>query len=281
MKKLVFLTILLSSFAFGQNFVGKDAHLYKGAVIQVNEYKEDLQKYFFKNFFLEFDEKNMAFTKKESKNKPFPTGSKYSPTSNYKDLVGKEFEVINVFTIKSKFSTDKDRYFALQIRNEEIGEMFYKYDSKYDHNLEFKVISELNLPDDFYCKNIDKKEDKFNGSVHLFTPKKGLISFMKAIDGDKESVFISVTQFGKTLNVNEKGLYLLFEDGSKLEYPNAKIDVEATSEGYFYKAFQILSNDDIENLSTQLITDKKLYIYEGSIDKEDAIALKNYLKCLK
>ena len=74
---------------------------------------------------------------------------------------------------------------------------------------------------------------------------------------------------------------ILFEDGTKLTKPQEKIDTKTSSgRGYIYSAFIQLSQSEIKLLTEKNITDTRLYIYDGKVDKDSAKKIREYLKCL-
>lgn len=103
---------------------------------------------------------------------------------------------------------------------------------------------------------------------------------MKTIKGKETNIYLSINETGSTLNVGKTGLILLLEGGHRIDKPDAKIDAEVNTAGggYVYKAFVLLTKEDLDLLSKYSITDDRLYIYEGTILKGNKI--KEYVKCL-
>ena len=144
----------------------------------------------------------------------------------------------------------------------------------------FFVIPLLILLSPFYlnaqyefasCDEITKSNDKFEDIVRYSTPTStqfgGFISALKVIDGDNSRVYLRLYANGQTLNVDEKGVILLFDDGSKLEWPTEKLEVEYKDFGYGntawrYSAFILLNDEEISMLSSKTINSYRLYIYD-------------------
>jgi len=282
MKKIIFTSILCLTFLniFSQSFPENNHELLLNKTVKPKEISETLQKYAYKNFYLEFDKEKKQFTKDDKKNKPFATGPSYSVISDYTKLVGKEFKVLEIFEIVPKYSFSGKEY-AVEIENAEIGKIFYKYDPKYEHSFELEVIGGLDYPQDFFCSKIEQQKDKFEDKTTFFTPTENGISFVKTIDKGKTFIYLNVRVNGSTLNVSEKGLNILFEDGTKFTKPEAKIDTKVSSgSGYIYSAFIQLTTAEIKILSEKNITDTRVYIYDGTVDKDSAKKIREYLKCL-
>lgn len=282
MRKVIFtltlcLTVIIS---FGQNFPENNPELLLNKTVKPKEINESLQKYAYKNFFLEFDKEKKQFTKDEKKNKPFPSGPNYSLVSDYSKLVGKEFKVLEILEIVPKYSFSGKEY-AIELENPEIGKIFYKYDPRYEHSFELEVVDGLDFPKDFFCSKIEHQKDKFEDKETFFSPYASGISFMKVINKGVTTIYLSVRVNGSTPNVGKKGLNILFEDGTKLTKPDADIDVKVSSgSGYIYSAFIQLSQSEIKLLIDKNITDKRTYIYDGTVDNESAKKIREYLKCL-
>jgi len=282
MKKFFFTLALTLTFLniFSQSFPENNPELLLNKTVKPKVISEILQKYAYKNFYLEFDKEKKQFTKDEKTNKPFASGPSYSLVSDYTKLVGKEFKVLEIFEIATNSSFGVKEY-AVEIENAEIGKIFYKYNPKYEHSFELEVVGGLDYPQDFFCSKIEQQKDKFEDKVTFFTPTENGISFMKSIEKGKTFIYLSVKVNGSTLNVSEKGLNLLFEDGTKFTKPEAKIDTKPSSgSGYIYSAFVQLTSADIKILTQKNITDTRLFIYDGTVDKDSAKAIREYLKCL-
>ena len=210
MKKTLFsITLLLISFAlFAQSFPEKNPELLLNKIVKPKEINEGLQKYAYKNFFIEFNEEKKQFTKKEAKNKPFPSGPSYSTVSDYSKLVGKKFKVIRILDIVPKYSFSGKEY-AIEMENTEIGKIFYKYNPQYESSYELEVEGGLDYPEDYYCLKIEHKKDKFEEKETFYSPYENGISFIKSISNGKSVIYLNIRVNGSTLNVGEKGLNIV------------------------------------------------------------------------
>lgn len=143
----------------------------------------------------------------------------------------------------------------------------------------------IDLPSDFFCKEIESKIDKFEDKQTFTTPiglffKSG-IRFYKIVDKGIPSFYLSVHVSGSTINIGEKGVIILFKDGSKFTKPEEKIDVKVGSgTGYSYSSFIRLTLDELKVFSLKSISDTRLYIYDNSVEEQSAEKIKEYLKCL-
>lgn len=281
MNKILLLTvtIVIISFPnlnFGQeSFPAEMVDLLLEKTVKPKVVDESMQRYAYKNFYSKFDTESKKLEKYKKGHRAFPSGTSQS---DYNKLVGKEFKVVKIYDQTPTLSSDSGRYFVLELQNEELGIVYYDYDSKYDFNFELEVVGGLELPDGFYCKDIKTEVDKFSGETRAISDYSDGISFMKITKDGSSKIYLAINQPGATLNVGKKGLILLLENDKKLERPNAKIKVEAGSSNYVYSAFIELSKAEIDLIKKNNIIANRLYIYDGEIKDGEKLGL--YLKCL-
>ena len=149
---------------------------------------------------------------------------------------------------------------------------------------ELKIINKASA-------EITMKSDKFEGSVKWNSPYFGTgiaattekrVAFVKvkSKNGDITN-YLSLTTYGSTLNVAEKGLILLFQDGSRIEKPDAEIDTKNdTGSPYWkYTAFVRITDEELEMFATKKVDAFKLYIYEGKpITKKAVLQVMGYAR---
>lgn len=268
MKTLI-ICCLLSVVSLGQNFPGEKVELLLNKEVQPKEKEANLQKYGYRNFYLDYKEdKNIMLSNK----RPFPKEN--GVNSDYSSMRAQKFRVTNILKGYKQNS-------VLELTNDNLGVIYYDYDPRYGHSFELEVVGGLEIPDDFYCDRIERKEDKFDNSTRYYSPQVRGDKIIKTEDKNGTHFYLSMNQIGATLNVGKRGLFLLLDNGEKLSWEDAKIDVEFISSGkYRYSAFVELNKEQIQILSNQLITDVRIYIYDGEIENEDALSLQGYLKCL-
>lgn len=277
MKQILLLTaVLISSITFGQDFPGESVDLLLNKTVKPITLEESMQRYAYKNFYSKFDTVSKKLEKYKKGHRAFPSGTSQS---DYNKLVGKEFKVAKIYDQKPTLSSDEGRYSVLELVNPELGTIYYDYDSKYDFNFELEVIGGLDLPEGFYCKDIETKTDKFSGETTASSDYSEGIKFLKITKNGSSKIYMAINETGSTLNVGEKGLILLLENGNKIERPNAKIDVDTGSgRNYVYSAFIELTEKEVDLIINNPITDDRLYIYDGVI--KNGAKLSEYLKCL-
>ena len=276
-KNLIILFIALSNFAFAQNFPGKNVNLLRNKIVKPKEYKEEQNKSFhYRNFYKNFD----TISKKlETYNNNIFQDKNYN--SNYYKLVGLPFKVTNIYKKKMLIESPSfPQEYVLELFNDSIGVIYYDYDTEYEFNYELEVVGGLNVPNDFYCKEIEYEKDKFTNEEKYSTPIQDGITLIKYIENGKTSIYMMVYVIGYTANVGEQGAYLLLENGSKITKLKEPIDIDVNENNYRYSAFILLNTADIALLKKYKITDIRLYIYDRKFEEEAAIRIKGYLNCL-
>lgn len=264
MKKITLLLLLVSSFMLGQNFPGNSPDLLIGKELKVLPKDERLQPYGYQGFF-----------KDEALKKDYECCDSYN--SKYKNMVNRIFKVTEVIPYKNSIGTEK---YKLKLLSDKQETVYFEYDPKYDHEYPFEVVGGLTLPEDFYCRDIEKETDKFTNDITHRSPYIEGVSVIKSIKGDKARIYLAVNEIGSTLNVGKKGLILLLEGGQKIDKPDADLDVKVNKggSGYVYSAFVELTLSDISLLTKYSITDNRLYVYDGTIN--NGAKIKEYIKCL-
>jgi hypothetical protein len=142
----------------------------------------------------------------------------------------------------------------------------------------------------YKISDMERSEDKFTKEITIenpgpsgFRPK--IISLIKYIKGSKISyaLYIAVDN-QSTCSINEKGVTILFKDGTKWSKPSAKVGVESGSDGFDYSSFITLSTQDLKVFKSKKIEAVRLYIYDEDISEdisEGFITYTNYIEKVK
>jgi hypothetical protein len=143
-----------------------------------------------------------------------------------------------------------------------------------------KEISMNDYPKGYFCKDIEMESDKFTNEINYSTPLGNPISYIKFKNGEIVNTYMRIEVNGNIPSVGSKGVIILFADGSKIEKPDVKINVEVDNieRGYLYTATFILNQEEIEKLTQKSITDVRLHIFDKEII--DGLKLQEYLKCI-
>lgn len=207
--------------------------------------------------------------------------------TKYEYLVGKIFKVLSY----ERYIDHSENYILLTLENKETGILYYPIYEEFSNcpcfvqgDSQVEIMSGIIYPEGFFCKDITENKDRFTDEITFSTPNprdftyrhKNDIKFVK----DKNGIMLLIYQWGASLNVNQKGLILLLKNGGKIEKPDAELHVETAENlgGYIYSTAIYLSADDIKLLTSNEITDDRLYIYDGAI--LEGGKYKEYLKCL-
>ena len=272
-KTILLLSVFFTTVSFSQNFPGKEIQLLLNKELRVLPVDSSLQKYGYDHF----------YTSDKFGGYEGPTKWKYecceSYNSKYKSLVGKTFKVLSYEPYKTIIGEDK---YKMKIENSEIGILYFDYGMKYDFDFPFEVVGGLELPPDFYCRNIKTSFDKFTGETKYDTEISDGVTLEKVEKDGAKKIYLYIRVSGATISIGEKGATLLLENKKRIERPNEPVDVKTSSStyssSYVYSVFMELTNDEINLLKENNITDVRLYVYDREI--KYGTRIKEYLKCL-
>lgn len=266
MRKTILLFALISSSFLLSQFPGNNVKTLLNNDVMPIQLEDIFQQFGYKNF---YQSSNFGVGKN------YKSTDKYSTNTPYNELVGKTFKITEITPTSDTY--EKNIY-LLKLENKEIGTIYYKYNPEYESSFELKI---LNPSQEIFCNQIEKEIDKFDKSITYRTPTYEGVGIEKVIKGKSKVYYLSITTPGSTLNVNEKGVIILLNNGMKISKPNQKIDVEAGSgSDYVYSAFFSLNENDLKLLLQNQITDFRLYIYDNSINEDKRNQIQQYLKCL-
>jgi hypothetical protein len=258
---LLLIMISMNLFSQEQFFVGNDSELLIGKKVTLKEGKS-----FYSGFYKDINIKKLLY--------------KEGVGNNPDKLKGIEFTVIRTMTNPNTYNLGKDLVLALE--SERTGTIYYAYDPKHADLFELSIVGGFIIPQEFLCQRLEIEKDKFSSKVTTRTPLQYEYSIIKVEDNEKINIYLRLQSYGTTLNINEKGLKILFSDGSILSKPEADIDYKSATgtDGWTYSCFISLNEDDIETLRSKIITDYSLYIYERKMKDSNALELREYLKCM-
>lgn len=267
---------------FENIFLANDYELYKNATVKL---KQDLIGVNFSHNFYG----DMKDLQKNYDSKVIYPSTEYNFQTEKDSLKNRIFIVENIIGKDgNSFNEETASYFdsPILVLKDEIKAqtIYYKYDPKFEHNFPF-LVANINYPIDFFCSQLSENIDEFTNEKTISTPlteatNLASVSLMKVSKKGKPSAFyLSLRSYGNTLNVNEKGVILIFEDKTKW-IKNAEIDVEAEKGSYEYSAFITLSQNDLKLFSSKRIKKFRLYIYDTTLNAGFANKFLNYTKCM-
>lgn len=264
-KSITLLFILNFILAFSQDYPGEEVELLLNKQVRVKPKSKSFQDNGYLGFYI-----NRGLVTK------YACCNKYG-ASIYDSLANKEFKITEIREYNDILNYPK---FGLKLENPETGIIYFDYDPENDQIYPFEVLSDLNLPLNYYCKQIEIEQDNFENSTIIRTPIKSGVKLIKQINNKKEVVYLSIEIPGSTLTIGEKGLFLKFNDSVKILFPEAEINVDVRGSNYLYNVFVRLSKNQLETFRNNLLTDVRLYIYDKKIDNENAKMIQNYTQCL-
>lgn len=265
-KLLLTIMVLLPVVASAQDFPGKHPEILIGTKVKPIDIRKERQEYKYENFYKSFNFK--------SDNRIFPI--KRGSYSNYDSLVNRIFDVKEVY--------DKMGVTYLLLHNEDIGDVYYNYSKYYEHSFELKIVDFTSIKKDVFCNSdhISKVESKVDESITYYARVSDYgNTITKVKEKGKSSYYLSLSKNSTGYATPSNGLTILFEDNTRLKFPNEEVRASVTSSGYSYSVFHRLTPNEIKILKSKRITDYKLSFLENSLSELDGIKLKYLMECLE
>lgn len=131
--------------------------------------------------------------------------------------------------------------------------------------------------------SIDKNIDDFDNSKTFYTQMLKPAFITRIVKKSTITYYLSFSTKGSTLNAGEKGVYVIFQDGTKWIRSLEKIDVEY-DDGYEYSSFTTITAADLRLFQRKKVKKFKLYIYDYEVSEEDATFFQiqaNYIQLAK
>lgn len=127
--------------------------------------------------------------------------------------------------------------------------------------------------------DLQKKVDKFDKSEMIWTSTNEFVDLTKVITDETVDFYLTLKVQTSHIAKNKTGVYVLFEDGSKWEFPlrDIKFDVNRPLEYYSYDR---LTLRQVKTLMSKRISDFKLYIYDSEVPVDIGNLFMKEVKCI-
>jgi hypothetical protein len=102
-------------------------------------------------------------------------------------------------------------------------------------------------------------------------------------DSGQKRAYLSATTFCQTIgSADARGLYILFEDGSKLDFTQAEVDFDYNSslQQFTADAFVALEDEELKEIAEKRIKAIRLYVYERYLTKKETTRINQNLNLL-
>lgn len=218
MRKIYFLFALLAfSFVSAQeSFPFMRPGLLKGKDVKiVDGYSTEKDGYF------------MGFYSDDQLLKVYMPSKESTRFSDRKELIGKEFNVVNVDTITEEYLGNK-KSTRITLQDKAGGKLYYQYNPKNSFDYPFEVIGGLTLPADFYCDYL--KYDDLGGATTSVFVGQGC-QVLKTTMDEQTTYNVMFNFFSKTKTKDIDKVAVLLEDGTRLifnttcyPFPNSTTD---------------------------------------------------------
>jgi hypothetical protein len=276
---IIIICIKLNAQNFEHNYLGKDFLLYKGALFKL---KDDAISGFNHTFYADLKNCQSSF----DDNVIYPEKQYYFKTTK-DSLTNRIFIVENIIDKSGKSLDNSSTEKPIFILKDSISKkmIYFKYDEEYEHNFCFNT-SKIKYDESNFCSKVERQVDDFTGEITISSPRitggklSPIIIYKYVKKGKPTLYYLGLRTYGSTVNVYEKGVTILFDDGTKW-YKQSKIDVQADNNGFEYSAFILLNASDLLTFTTKKIKKFRLYIYDGAINTSDADKFNLFIKCVK
>ncbi|NQD71656.1 hypothetical protein HP439_13080, partial [Sphingobacterium shayense] len=189
--------------AYMANHAGRSAYIYEHSLLKISpEYPAENRTHIYADKSVAIENIGSKSLKKE-------------------EVLGDTFKVLNVINID--YTT---KLLELErLSNSSI--LYYRYTIFHGVDFPFNIVK-MDIQKDLVMKEIEYSKDDFTKSETYRTPISGNNKFhlIKIKDKGQIHFYLTLQTTGITPNVNQKGVYLLFEDGRVWDKPDVDVDIE-------------------------------------------------------
>jgi hypothetical protein len=193
------------------------------------------------------------------------------------DIIGKDGKPI---LFGSDF--DKPIFLLRDTINKQV--IYYLYDKQHEHNFSF-IVSHITIDINALCLEIEKRTDDFTNEVRINNPimvgrQISSMILYKLVKSDIVTYYLSLKTYGRTVNIGERGVIILFDDGTRMSKPTVEIDIDIDEKGFEYSAYIPLTETEVNSLTTKKIKKFRLYVYDEEVSPGFADKFRYYVKCV-
>jgi len=277
---LILICITSNAQKFEHNYLGQDFLLYKDAFFKL---KEDAITGFSYSFYSDLKYCQARY----DNNVIYPEKEYYFNTAK-DSLVNRLFIVENIIDKNGQTLVNSSSDEPIFILKDSISKqlIYFKYNKKSEHDFCFNT-SKIKYDESIFCTKVERIVDDFTGEVKISSPimigehLSPILIYKFLKKGKATLYYLSLRTSGSTLNINKNGVTVLFEDGTKWNKQQAKVNVDANSNGYDYSAFIQLNDAELITFITKKIKKIRLYIYDENVKPSDADKFRLFVKCIK
>jgi hypothetical protein len=282
--KLMMMTLMMSFMIFNYSnsqtfkkiFLGEDFMHYKGSIFKIDSNETDFSYMFYDD---------LKYCQKPYDNNVVYSDSKYKYKTVKDSIINMIFLVEDI--IDKNGNPYKNSHFgkAILLLHDTITnkKIYYPYNAS-AYNFPF-LVSNFKFDLTLLCLQINKNIDDFTKEITFNTPRIENVRIApmiiyKTIKNGKVYYDLSLTTYGSTVNIGKTGIIILLDDGTKINKPTIKIDVNAKSDGFEYRAYVRLTEAEVKLLATKQINKFRLYIYDKEVDSFFAEKFLHYVNCI-
>lgn len=135
---------------------------------------------------------------------------------------------------------------------------------------------------------LKKEVDKFTSDTTVSTPffdksvgEFNKVSFKSTIKKNGEKTLRCILYNTSDNIYRGKGVFILFEDGTKIEKPECEVQSRYSSGSFSHISIFTINEEDSVIFSTKRITDIRMYLLDATIPLKSGEKIRNYFNCIK
>jgi len=211
-----------------------------------------------------------------------------SKTMRYDKFKGDTLEVIKVVKYVDEAYPSLSGH-HLYLKSRKTGDL---YGFEFSQNLPFKVVKQaIPITKDAFCADITSSDDKFTDSKTFRSPKTGSnyghpgITVSKVVKGNVVSYYLVLGAWDKDPSGTLKdGVIILFDDGTKMNFADASIDVNVNNigslGGFNYSSVISIAKDNLPVFTSKKITGYRLYLTDTNVNSYDGTRVMCNMQCM-
>jgi len=141
----------------------------------------------------------------------------------------------------------------------------------------------LSMPCDTFSQNCQeiRSVPRKNTKVKVFeSPDSNAVQFTKDVLGKNITYRIHLRMMRPVIDLGQKGVTILFDDGSKLVKPEETVDVNNLDDKFEFTSTLTLLPEELLLLQKKKITGFILFTYQKDITSTDGEKFRSYAKCI-
>lgn len=174
--------------------------------------------------------------------------------------------------------------YLLPLRSLKNNKRYYlDYNPASIYDFPFTVVEPLKVTEGFFCTELRSESDEFTSTHSVSSPMGDDVVFTRKVKDGRTYFLMSLKASSSSLTAMGKtGAIVLFNDGDKIEFKEAEMDVLRTSLAGHYNILTtvILDRSMIEKLTMKQIKGFRLYMDDKMLTNFESLRYMDLIKCI-